>query len=136
MPRKPVLAGLALIWLLALPGCWVWVDSNPRDVDAAFREALVEVNRIQAVPAAERGRPHKVRLLVYDEGDNQLVKLSVPLWLVRKVAEHAADDGDADVEQARELDRFGLTLDQVLEGGRGMLLQADEEDERVLIWLE
>jgi len=136
MPRKSALAGLALIWLLALPGCWVWVDNNPKNVDAAFREALDEVNRIQEVPAAERGRPHKVRLLVYDENDDQLVKLSVPLWLVRKIAEHADETGEPDRDPTQELDRFGLTLDQVLQGGRGMLVSADEEDERVLIWLE
>jgi len=136
MPKKVSLAGLALIALLALPGCWVWIDSNPRNVDAVFREALDEVERIQSVPSAERGKPHRVRLLVYDEGDDQLVKLSVPLWLVRRIADHQAEDEPEAGARTEELARYGLSVDRILEGGRGVLLQADEDDEKVLIWLE
>jgi len=136
MPKKVSLAGLALVALLALPGCWVRIDSNPGNVDAAFRKALDEVERIQSVPSAQRGKPRRVRLLVYDEGDDQLVRLSVPLWLVRRIADHQAEDEREAGGRTEELARYGLTVDRILSGGRGVLLQADEDDAKVLVWLE
>jgi hypothetical protein len=134
MTTRPI-AAIGLASLLLLPGCWAWVDSHPKNVEGAFRAALQQVDRIQSTPAAERGKPRTLRVLAYEQDDDELVKLSVPLWLVRKVAQHAVDSEEAsrDLEQ---IARHGVTIDQILSGGRGMMLQADEDDEKVLIWLE
>jgi hypothetical protein len=131
MTIRPV---LALMSLLTLPGCWVWIDSHPRHVEEKFTAAIGEVAKMQAIPAAERGRPHKVRLLVYEEEEDRLISLSVPIWLVRRVAEHAAEAEDE--EALDRMRRHGVTLDQILEGGRGVVVQAEEDNEKVLVWLE
>src|SRR5215475_4289719 len=128
------LGGLALASLLTLPGCWIWVDHHPRAVERTFDQAFDQVSRIQALPASDRGKPHKVRLLIYEQDEDELINLSVPLWLVRRVARHeiAADETGS----GERLARYGLTLDRVIESGKGLLLSADADEEKVLIWLE
>jgi hypothetical protein len=53
---------------------------------------------------------------------------------VRRVAEHAAEAEDE--EALDRMRRHGVTLDQILEGGRGVVVQAEEDNEKVLVWLE
>src|SRR5262245_52198430 len=67
-------------------GCLVEIDrvGDPRP---AFAEARREAQRYQGRP----GPAHHVNVLVYDRSDGELVRVSVPMWLVRKVARH--EDG-------------------------------------------
>lgn len=146
MRRRTGLVAVALAALLGSPGCWVWVDSNPRQVEGKFAAAMEKVAELQAIPAGKRGKAHKVRVLVYDEGDDQLISVSAPMWLVKWVAEHAEEDmadqaGPQEGEAAgagelARVKRHGWTLGQILEGGRGLMLQADEDGERILVWVE
>ena len=135
MRRRAGWAGLALASLLTLPGCWFWVDSNPRDVEGRFASARAEVEKIQAIPASKQGKPHKVKALMYDRNEEKLISISAPMWLVRKVAAHAVE-GQQDEAAVGEVKLHGLTVNQILDGSRGMLLEAQEADEQYLIWLE
>jgi hypothetical protein len=141
MRRRMGLAAVALAALLGLPGCWVWIDSNPRNVEQKFASALEKVADLQAIPADQRGRPRKVRVLVYDSSEDHLISVSAPMWLVRRLAEHAGEEArnemdDAGADGLGRARRHGLTMDRILDGSKGLMLQADEDGERILVWVE
>ncbi|HKC12026.1 MAG TPA: sigma factor, partial [Vicinamibacteria bacterium] len=64
--------------------CFVEVHkvSDPR---AAFEKARAEAQRYQGKP----GPGHELNVLVYDGHDGELVRVSLPLWLVRKIDREA-----------------------------------------------
>ena len=88
------MAGAAVVLLAGLTsGCLVEID-RVADPGAAFAQARREAARFQGRP----GPAHTVNVLVYGHDDSQLVRVSVPMWLARKVAKHEgnfdADLGD------------------------------------------
>src|SRR5260221_3605696 len=85
------MAGAAAVLLAGLTsGCLVEID-RVADPGAAFAQARREAARFQGRP----GPAHHVNVLVYAHDDGQLVRVSVPMWLARKVARR---EGDFDVD--------------------------------------
>ena len=130
--------------------------SIPAVVLAAASQAacLVQITRVSdATPVFERARQeaqrysgrcgpaHELNVLVFDPGDRQLVRVSVPMWLVRAAErrvdwekEIAGDDGDRD-QIARRVRRH-VRLEDIEKAGLGILAEVEEEDgEQVLVWL-
>ncbi len=122
-------------------GCLVNVShvSNP---DRYFDEAR---NAAQAV-AGKEGPARELRVLVYDPDNRKLVRVEVPLGLVRKLARNADFDWDLDdqdfcdrsrsgcSEARRKLRKLrGTDLDKL---PLGPLVEVTEDDgERVLVYL-
>ena len=129
--RSVVLAVLALLQA----ACLVEIR-HVADAEAAFRAARAEVAREQGRP----GRPHRIQVLVFDPSDGELVKVSMPLWLARKVQGHIhwQDDdrgGDAGDRAVRRLARR-VTVDDLAKAGRGLLADVEDDDgSQVLVWL-
>jgi hypothetical protein len=129
--RRLALATLALLQA----ACLVEIH-HVREADAAFRAAREEVAREQGRP----GRPHRLNVLVFDPSDGELVKVSMPLWLARKVQGHIHwqdDDGGGDTTDrvARRLARR-VTVDDLAKAGRGLLADVEDDDgSQVLVWL-
>ncbi|HXI04156.1 MAG TPA: hypothetical protein VNI57_13355 [Candidatus Saccharimonadales bacterium] len=131
--RSGTAAIAALVLTALLPGCYVWVDREPRDPERSYNRALARIHVIEARSDGEKHSPHSVKLWLYEKDEDRVVKASVPLWALRIAARHA---DDADEEGQRDLDRFGITIDELLDRPEGLVLQAWSEDERVLIWLD
>jgi len=128
--RMVPLAALALLQA----ACLVEIR-HVRDAEATFRAAREDVAREQGRP----GRPHRINVLVFDPSDGELVKVSLPLWLARKVQGHIhwQDDrgGDAGDRVARRLARR-VTVDDLAKAGRGLLADVEDDDgSQVLVWL-
>jgi hypothetical protein len=129
------LAGLLGLLAAAalLAGCLVQVE-KVQDPSATFAAARAEADRVQGRP----GRPGHLEVLVYDRDERQLVRASLPMWLVRKIDEHQdldLDLGDEDGHAAKALRRH-LCLADVEKAGRGVLVEVEEEDgDQVLVWL-
>jgi hypothetical protein len=108
-------------------GCFVQIDHTAHP-ERAFEEAREEAARFQGVP----GRAHTVKVLVYDPKDEKLIRVSVPLWLARKMADQ--DKGDADEISGRL--RGHVDLGELEKAGRGALVEVEDDGgERVLVWL-
>jgi len=130
--RSPSLAGV-LVAAVAATGCLVEVEkvADPR---AALASARAEMARVQGQP----GRPGHLEVLVYDHAEGQLIRASLPMWLVHKMDE--SDDVDLDLgaqegEAAKRVRRH-LRLEDIEKAGRGALVQVEEEDgDQVLVWL-
>lgn len=127
--------GVAAALLAGLTsGCLVEID-HVADAGAAFAEARREAARYQG----RRGPAHQVNVLVYDEGDRQLVRVSVPMWLARKFAKHEEGFdislGDAGAEDA--VKRHVRFSDIEKAAGLGILVEVEEDGgDQVLVWLK
>lgn len=81
-------------------------------------------------------RIEAVRVLVYDRFAGKLVRVSIPLWLLRMApSKHFSflSDNGIDVDS----DRVNLTLEDLERMGPGLILdQKDRRGSEVLVWTE
>ncbi len=118
-------------------GCLVQVTkvSDPRPI---FQQARLEAKKL----AGRRGPAREVNVLAYAPDEKQLVRVSVPMWLVRKMDRHVDvdwDDVNVDGDTERMVRRATrrVDLDDLAKAGLGTFVEVDEEDgEQVLVWLK
>jgi hypothetical protein len=126
-------AGLALLAVLQA-GCLVEIH-HVRDGEAAFRSARAEVERDQG----RHGRVHRLNVLVFDPQDGELVRVSMPMWLARKLQGHIhwqdAPASGADDRFERRLARH-LKVEDLAAAGPGLIADVEDDDgSQVLVWL-
>ena len=145
---------LALVGLLA-SGCLIEVQIDKvRDPREAFREARAEALRYQG----RRGPAQQLRAVIYDPDDGKLIRVTLPMWLVRKAGRNQDWDWDEEQEcrgQSRKADdrsgrdqrcdsgervehtlRRHVSLKDIERAGLGILVEVEEDrGERVLVWL-
>jgi len=130
------LLGLAVA-ALSLGACLVQIThvTDPRPI---FGEARAEAERLTGRP----GRAHELNVLVWNRDDRELVRVSLPMWIVRK-AERRIDWDDDDAfdgdrrakDHVREALRH-VRLEDLEKAGVGILAEVEEEGgDQVLVWL-
>ena len=135
--RRSAMMVVAMAALLET-GCIVQVTKvdDPRPI---FQQARLEAAR----HAGRSGRASEVNVLVYEPAERQLVRVSLPLWLVKKIEKHA-DEGhvevdldDADGERVKRILKRRIRVEDLEKAGLGTLVEVDEKDgEQVLVWLK
>jgi hypothetical protein len=117
-------------------GCIVQITkvTDPRPM---FQQARLEAGRYAGRP----GRAHEVNVLVYERDEGQLIRVSVPIWLVKKMESHVdwddADLKDDDMDHVRRVLKRRLRVEDLEKAGLGTLIEVEEEDgEQVLVWLK
>ena len=121
-------------------GCLVQI-TKVADPGPMFQAARMEAGR----QAGKPGRAREVNLLVYDRDEGQLIRVSLPIWLVKKLEHHVdGDDIDIDIDmddedanRVRRALKGRLRMEDIEKAGLGTLVEVDEEDgEQVLVWLK
>ena len=116
-------------------GCFVEV-TRVRNPEPMFRAARAQAARHAGRP----GPAHQLNVLAYDPSDHQLVRVSLPMWLVRKADHHGDWDIDLDDERGERAQRAlkrHLRMRDLERAGLGILVEVEEDDgERVLVWLQ
>ena len=85
--------------------------------DAARREAEKAAGRT--------GRASQVNVLVYDPREQQLIRVSVPMWMAKKFDRHL------------EVGERRIRLEDFARAGAGAFVEVDEDGgEQVLVWLK
>jgi hypothetical protein len=114
-------------------GCIVQI-TKVTDPKPLFEQARLEAGRYAGRP----GRAHEVNVLVFEKDEGQLIRVSVPIWLVKKLEEHTdIDTGDADLDHVRRVVGRRLRVEDLEKAGLGTLIEVNEEDgEQVLVWLK
>lgn len=117
-------------------GCIVQI-TKVTDPGPMFQQARLEANRYAGRP----GRAHEVNVLVYERDEGQLIRVSVPIWLVKKMERHVewddADLHDDDMDHVRRVLKRRLRVEDLEKAGLGTLIEVEEEDgEQVLVWLK
>ena len=132
MGRAGVLSSLLVGILTA--GCLVEVHhvDDPRPVFARARAEAAEV-------AGRPGRAQQVNVLVYERDDQQLVEVSLPMWIARKISKHEGGEIDLDDEvgeRVRGRLEHRLRLEDLEKAGRGVMVEVEDDDgSQVLVWL-
>ena len=129
-------AGLRSCLLMAILGTGCFVEVNHvDDPHPAFARARADA----IAAAAHPGQAHQVNVLVYERDDQQLVRVSVPLWVAPKIAKHEGGDIDLDDETGDRVRRHlehRLRFEDLEKAGRGMVVEVQEDDgSQVLVWL-
>jgi hypothetical protein len=121
-------------------GCLVQI-TKVADPGPIFQQARLEAGRYAGKP----GRAREVNVLVYEPAEQQLIRVSLPIWLVKKIERHV-DRGEIDLDLALDDDEADhvkrvlkrrLRMEDIERAGLGTLVEVDEEDgEQVLVWLK
>jgi hypothetical protein len=130
--------GLAAVGLGALLGTGCFVDvSHVSDPEPAFRKARAEAEAL----AGRQGPARSVQVLVYDPGERELVRVSVPMWIARRIEEESdwdeieLDESDGGDRALRAL-RGRISLKDLERSALGTLIEVEDEDgEQVMVWL-
>ena len=105
------------------------------DAGPVFELARREAQRYQG----RRGPARELNVLVFDPGDRELVRVSIPMWIVRAAdrrVDWEKDIGDDDGRVAKRVRRH-VRLEDIEKAGLGILAEVEEEDgEQVLVWLK
>jgi hypothetical protein len=104
-----------------------------------YIEMSLENNEERALVHHELEKPEKstvnrLRVLIYDPGDNRLVRLQIPFWLVRLGGSDKHISFDAgDVHGVR----LSITPSDLERRGPGLILdQETRRGQRLLVWAE
>lgn len=130
------LAGVVLA-ALSFAACIGVRVEHVDDPEPVFDRAEREIAALERDPG--RGPADRLKVLAYGADDGELVRVSVPLWIVEAALDlglrgdrDRGDDGDLrgryDLEwtAVRDIGRFGP----------GLLVSVEGEDDRVLVWLK
>lgn len=75
--------------------------------------------------------PEALHVMIWADDERKIVRLSVPLWLLR-ISPSGVDINVNDVD----LRKLRLSVRDLERAGPGLLLQRDTGDRRVLVWTE
>lgn len=128
---------LLLTALPFLAACFgLEIESGVRDPEAYFARAEREIASLAKKGPRESLRANTLCLLVYDGGDDQVIRFSVPLWIVKDGLDlgEEGSHGRHDSDIAKRYDMEWQAIKDLGSYGPGLLVSIEEEDNRVLIW--
>ena len=117
-------------------GCLVQIE-HVRDPGPHFEAARREAARFQG----RRGPAKELNVLVYDAAEQKLVRVSLPMWLARKIESRVDWDRDGardsdDTHRVERSVRRHVNLREIEKAGLGLLVEVEDDDgEQVLVWL-
>jgi hypothetical protein len=127
--------GIRLVPLLAAAAaataCLVDVE-RVSDPAPAFAKARAQAERAQG----RSGPPARLHVLAWDPDDGRLLRVSLPMWIVREMDEHDGIDLDDEASDVAERVKAKLRWRDIEKAGLGILVEVEEQDgDRVLVWL-
>jgi len=131
-------AGLALVALTLTACISVRARCGAGNADRQFEQAYAEIARIERTRGGEFRKPHRLCVLVHDAEEGELVRVSVPMWLV-DLGLSLGERADRHEHGCSVGDRYELEWSAVRDlgrHGRGLLVSVEEEGTRVLVWLK
>jgi hypothetical protein len=104
------------------------------DAGPMFEQARREAMRYQGRPGPAR----EINVLVYERDEGKLVRVSVPMWVVRTAERHVdwKREFDHDDDEVARRVRRHVRLEDLEKAGLGVLVEVEEDEgEKVLVWL-
>jgi hypothetical protein len=139
--RQRLLAIALILTFFSLNGCLIFqLQENVKYPSRVFEKAKSRINEIHAKYPERKGIVHRVNMLIYDGESRDLIRISVPMWLVNLCLKVGLKYAEYDIEKSTS-PYFDLNLKKLTdlsELGPGLLLEVEdlEENTHVLIWLE
>jgi len=125
---------------LFLSACFkVRVIDRARNPQAYFDKAYRQIDRLERVHPDRRGRAHELVLLIHEDSEDQIVQVSVPIWLINLGVKVGMKAAEHDRHSNKWEDRYEFEWRAIKDLGRlgpGLLVSIDDERDKILIWLE
>ncbi|MDI6698750.1 MAG: hypothetical protein QME85_07435 [Candidatus Saccharicenans sp.] len=135
MPVEPKTLLIIIAVLLTLSSCLVVaVEKTDREAELELQKARQRILKL-SLSSSTSLRPHRLKMLVYDPDDGQLLRISLPLWLVRKGLSYESASAACSHGPDFDFDHDGFNR-AVFEMPRGLLAEVLTDREKVLLWLE
>ena len=136
--RRTIQGLVILVMVSLLSGCFtVRIIRNVENPDRYFDKAYARIERIHERHPKREGRSRRIHLLIYNEEDRELVSVRAPFWLVNSCLDIGISDSDVgtlDLDDRYDIDwRDIKELERI---GPGLLVEIDDEHNKVLIWLD
>jgi len=139
LQKKVQIVGVIVLPLLFSACFSLQIIDHVPNPDAYFKKAYAEIERLQQENPAREGRAHRLSLLIHDSSSDEIIRLTVPLWLVpvcldlgAKATEH--ENHHFDYDERYEVD--WKALKDLGQFGPGLLVAVDDERDKILIWLK
>lgn len=134
-----VLLGVLAFPALITGGCMVDISRNHEDPDRLFGETLDEIRRVEKDASLRGEKPKDIHLMVYEKDSRNLIRIRVPFWILEKFSdERSILEGAGDFRHRRWADasRVHVSLEGLKKMGPGVILQVNDRDSRLLLWLK
>ncbi len=140
MKKSITSAGIVILLalILLMTGCiGLRVHEGVADAGRYFDRAQAEIAGIQAADPDRTGRVRELCVLIHDQRSHELIEISTPIWVANACLELASDEAGGDWDRNLK-DRIGFRLDEVKDLDRlgpGLLVELNDSDTRLLVWL-
>jgi len=138
LKRKSRVVLIILIPLFFCACFGLQIYRDVKDPDRYFEQAYSQIDEIHKRYPNREGTPSYIHFLVYEASDRQLIKLELPLSLVQDCMDiglnAAENDCGFDIKDRYDIDWSGIK--DLRQFGMGLLVEVDEEDGKILIWLD
>ncbi|MBN1224079.1 MAG: hypothetical protein JXB23_12600 [Candidatus Aminicenantes bacterium] len=132
------LASLALVLIALLSGCLtVRVIKNVKDPDRHFVQAYKRIEDIHKRNPEREGRTHRIHALFFEASEQELIRISAPFWIIDSCLDFritTSDEEFFDFNHRYDIDWKDIRDLQQM--GPGLLVEIDDEDGKVLIWVD
>ncbi len=138
LKRKARIAGLILAPFLLIACLNIAVVEDVKNPDRYFKRAYSQIEEIHRQYPNREKRAHRLHLLVYDSSDQDLIRITAPLWLVNGCLDlgmKAAENGD-DFDFEERYDFDWRAIKDLGKFGQGLLVEIEDEKDKILIWLQ
>jgi hypothetical protein len=114
------------------------VIRNVENPERYFGPATKRIDDIHTKRPNREGRANSIRVLVYEASERQIVKVSAPFWLINTCMDIGikASDEEEGFEFDEHYDFDWKDLKNLETLGPGLLVEIEDEESKVLIWLE
>ena len=131
------IAALLVLLLFGASCLGIHIRQGVRDADHYFDQARREIRRIEEEDPGRHGRVRQVCVLVHDRRSQELVEIDTPLWMANACLDIASDAADHDWDHGLK-DRYDFDIGELRDlrrFGPGLLVDINDRDSRVLVWL-
>ena len=118
---------LVLVMAIVVSGCFtVRIIKNVENPDPYFAKAYERIERIHERNPDREGRSRRIQVLI-----------SAPVWLVNSCMDIGITDSDVeDFDFDKRYDIDWRDIKELERFGPGLLVEIDDEQSQVLIWLD
>jgi len=130
--RKWMRLCMILPFILLMSGClYVEVKDDVKNPDKYFREANRKIRKLERQFPDRRGPVSTINVLVYESSERKIIRVEAPIFLIDACMD-TSDIYDIDIDCDFDFQKIRNLKDL----GPGMIMEADTEESRVLIWIE
>ncbi len=137
--KRLIVIALLTSFSLFAGGCLVEIKKYEKDPQPLFADAEQEVENALKQTAGRKAIPNDLHILVYEKGSRQLIRIRIPFWILIKMEDKEVDinvPGDFKDRPWANRDKIHFTLAELKKMGPGVVLNVNDDDDQVMVWLK